>query len=149
MATGAHAAVAPQERAVGPVRLEDTPTPSPPLPADMRGRGWKQAGGGARAACRETWSAGGGRRGAVPAGSSPRQSFVAQPRPAPPWPLLRRGPGQQLVSDARGSRHREFLNLLNHSSALPPPSPFRFLFYTFFLNICFFLIECRIQSLDV
>lgn len=100
-----------------------TPTAPRPLPpAYVRGRekGRNGAGGGARAACRETWSAGGGRRGAVPAGSSPRQSFVAQPRPAPPGPLFHQGgAGQQLLPDSRGSRHREFPNSLDASAPLP------------------------------
>lgn len=81
--------------------VEDNPRPPLRRQPTCGGGGGNRAGGGARAACRETWSAGGGRRGAVPAGSSARQSFVAQPRPAPPRPLLRRGPGQRLVREAR------------------------------------------------
>lgn len=109
----------------GPTSWKTPPTPTVPRPlppAYVRGRekGRNRAGGGAKAACRETWSAGGGRRGAVPAGSSPRQSFVAQPRPAPPGLLFHRGgAGQQLLPDSRGSRHREFPNSLDASAPLP------------------------------
>lgn len=83
----------PQRQGPWLVKLEDTPPlrprprPTHRLTGYVRGRGGGE--GGAKAACRETWSGG---RGAVPAGSSPPRALLHNlaPSPQPPCPLPHR-----------------------------------------------------------
>lgn len=71
-----------------------TPGPPPRAPSTHTAHGGV-GGGGAKAACRETW---GGGRGALPAGS-----FVAQPRPTQPYQLLLLQGGSSMAPPSRNS----------------------------------------------
>lgn len=137
----------PQRQGPWLVKLEDTPPTPPPSPPNTQahrlraGEGWRGGRGEGCLPGNLEWWAG---RGACWELAS--ESFVAQPRPIAPaaLPAPSPAPPQRLGAETRGSwgsRHQgNFWTGLNHSSPPPPPRhPFGFLF-TFFLNVCLFLV---------